>query len=359
MKAEDFTTLDLNIARARVALSLAALLSIYLDPGAGGMFYLNKYALVTLVCHLIYSLIAYSFSRQNYSPQKMGRVFTVLDVFFAAAVTLFTEGTTSPSYVFFVFAIVATGFRTAFRGTLLVTVCCVMLYLAIIAIPQGLTALYVMRGVYLAITGYIIGFFGQERVKFESRLRQVSSVEEREEIARSLHDGYVQALAGVILRVGACAELLARHREGEALGELTELKSAVEREYDQIRSYIRSLASLDEASPSRGELQHADPRFEINANFSASGAVVEQILQIILEGARNTRRHAGALQAAIKVRDGDDKLNIAIDDDGVGFALSSKPPWTIASRVAAFGGRVSIKELGAPGAHLEIELPAT
>ena len=121
MKAEDFNALDLNIARARVMLSLVALLSIYVDPSAGGLFHFDATCLATLLCHLAYSLAIYFALSRGIAPQTIQRASTALDIFFAAAVTVFTEGATSPSYVFFVFAIVAVGFRTALRGTLAVT----------------------------------------------------------------------------------------------------------------------------------------------------------------------------------------------------------------------------------------------
>ena len=89
-----------------------------------------------------------------------------------------------------------------FRATLAVTGVCMMLYQLVIATPHGLTNLYLMRAVYLAIAGYLIGFFGQQRAQFEARLRELETVNERQIIARSLHDGYVQALAGVTLRLG-------------------------------------------------------------------------------------------------------------------------------------------------------------
>ena len=41
MQAEDFNAFDLNIARARIGLSLVAMLSIYIDPSAGGLFHLD------------------------------------------------------------------------------------------------------------------------------------------------------------------------------------------------------------------------------------------------------------------------------------------------------------------------------
>src|ERR1700728_2079441 len=133
MKLQDFSAFDLNIARARMGLSLVALLSIYVDPSAGGAFHLNTFALTTLLCHLVYSLAIYLAFNRGFAPEILQRAATALDIFFAAAVTLFTEGPTSPSYIFFVFAIVAVGFRTGFRATLAVTGICVMLYLLIMA----------------------------------------------------------------------------------------------------------------------------------------------------------------------------------------------------------------------------------
>jgi signal transduction histidine kinase len=359
MKAEDFGALDLNIARARVMLSLVALLSIYIDPSAGGIFHLDTYILATLLCHLAYSLATYFALSRGIAPRTLHQVSTALDIFFATAVTLFTEGPTSPSYVFFVFAIVAVGFRTAFRATLAITGVCVMLYLVVIAIPQGLTNLYVMRAVYLAIAGYLIGFFGQQRAKFEARLRELEAVGERQTIARSLHDGYVQALAGVTLRLGTCRELLLRQRPEEALQELTDLRAGVAREYDEIRAYIRTLANLDQKMTVDAAMSHFDTRFRIDAVFGGRGPIVEQVFAVILEGMRNTWRHGRARSAVIKVCEAGAVVRITIDDDGVGFPQSNAPPWAIASRVAECGGSVRINGAADAGAHLEIEMPAS
>ena len=126
MKVEDFSALDLNIARARVMLSLVALLSIYVDPSAGGLFHLDAYLLATLLCHLAYSLGIYFALSRGIAPRTLHRASTALDISFATAVTVLTERATSPSYIFFVFAIVAVGFRTTLRATLAVTGVCVV-----------------------------------------------------------------------------------------------------------------------------------------------------------------------------------------------------------------------------------------
>src|SRR5215469_14724823 len=131
MKREDFSLLDLNIARARVVLALVGLLSIYVDPNAGGLFHLDTYALAALLGYLAYSSIFYIALRRGVVRGTVYTISTAVDIFFATLIALFTEGPTSPSFVFFVFAIVAVGFRTAFRSTIAVTFACVILYLIV------------------------------------------------------------------------------------------------------------------------------------------------------------------------------------------------------------------------------------
>ena len=97
-------------------------------------------------------------------------------------------------------------------------------------------------------------------------------------------------------------------------------------------------------------------RFHVQAAFTAAGEVVEHIMQIMLEGIRNTRRHGHARSGSINVQQLSDAIRITIDDDGIGFGQPVIPPWTIASRVAEFGGHLAVtSELA--GAHLEISLP--
>ena len=357
MKIPDSDALDLHIARARIILSLVALTSIYIDPSIGGLFHLEPYLLATLLGHLVYSIALYLALARHMSPRFRHTVALAMDIFFAAAVTVFTEGTTSPSYVFFVFAIVAAGFRTGFTATLAVTLGCVALYLLVTAVRHEISSAYFMRAVYLAMAGYFIGFFGQQRARFETRLRELEAASERHMIARSLHDGYVQALAGVTLRLGTCQELLARHRPDEAREELKDLRIGVAREYDQIRSYIRSLARLDEGTPIGEGRAASETRMEVNAAFAASLDMSEQIVQVILEGIRNTARHARARSATIRVAPVDGAVKILIDDDGVGFRDTGVQPWSIASRVAEYGGTMKIGDGDRPGAHLEIDLP--
>ena len=359
MKTPEFGELDLQIARARLVLSALAMLTLYVDPGVGGPFHLSLAALITVFGHLFYSLAMHSEAGRVATRRYVGKLSTLLDLVFASAIAICAEGRIGPSYVFFVFAIVAASSRAGFRDALAATTCSVAMYLAVIGFTDGMSASHMMRGVYLALAGYLICFLGRQRAAFEVRVREMESKAERLAIARSLHDGYVQTLAGVNLRLETCRALLQRQQPALALKELTELQAGVAREYDSVRSYLRSLVEIDQPTGERTPKSN-DTRFEMKADFSVRGTVVEQVLNIALEGLRNAWRHGRASVVKIDIHGVDDMINIRVADDGAGFRDSSAVPWAIASRVAEVGGELKIASAaGAGGALLEIQMPVT
>jgi len=76
-------------------------------------------------------------------------------------------------------------------------------------------------------TGYLVGFLGRQRRIPASNLHG---------LARSLHEGYSEALAGINLRIETSRELLRRDQEAEAFAELSELQSDIFREHDDLRA---------------------------------------------------------------------------------------------------------------------------
>jgi signal transduction histidine kinase len=364
------TSLDMesSIARCRIVLSAIAILTVYVDPTipmlsrslgvTGGLFYIDPRALAVMGTHLAYSVAVYVLLvRHPLASSRIVGVSTCADVLFGGAIMLVTEGVSSPLLVFFSFAVLVAGLRAGLHAALLVTGASVALYLSLLVVsaPPDESA-YVIRPAYLAIMGYLAGYLGQENLKQERRMRVLQAGVERERIARSLHDGYAQALAGVNLRLETCRELSRRGRYAEVLVELTELQDGVNREHDELRSYIHSLVDRD-VSPIADAATGAT-QFSVRVDFTGSATCVEHVLQIILEGARNVRRHARARSAEIAVWADPGELVVAIDDDGVGFRASGDPPWSIASRVAELGGRLTIDPARTPGAHLRVALPA-
>lgn len=363
-------TLDMErkVARARVLLSLGALVAVLMDPtgpptvpwfGPERVIHgVDARVLSVFAIHLCFSLAIYALlSRPLVTSPKMVVLTTGADVFFSLFIAMFTEGIASPFYVFFTFAVVAAGVRSGFRFSMGVTAVCIWLYLSLIllSVPRLRLNAYVVQPVYLAIVGYLVAYLGRQRLEVESKLRGLQIARERNAIARALHDGCVQTLAGTNLTLESCRELVRRGQGEEALAALRELQTSITREYDGLRTYVRELADID-TTPSHTP-RGFETRFNVHADFAGTGAVVEHVLNIMLEGVRNVRRHAFARSARVEVEGGQQELRIAVDDDGVGVPLGARPPWSICSRVEQMGGRIWLTGEGEGGAHLGVVLP--
>jgi len=200
----------------------------------------------------------------------------------------------------------------------------------------------------------MVGYLGQQRIELQAELRQLQAAEERHRIARDLHDGFVQALAAINLRIEGCRRSLANDDAADAMSELTELQDSVNREYDALRTYMRALAGIP-ASPMKNA-SAGSTRFLLDAHISGSIDLVDHVLQIAREGISNIRRHAAAASARIDIRTQDSQLRISIEDDSVGFA-NDTVPWSIVSRVKEMGGSVDVSADRRAGAQLSILLP--
>jgi len=92
---------------------------------------------------MAYLALAYQFASEPHSD-NLYRGSTLI----FATVIRFSNGGTHKSVIhLFVFAIVAAGFRTGFRDTLLLTLCCVTSYALVVEISDGLRSAYLMRAV--------------------------------------------------------------------------------------------------------------------------------------------------------------------------------------------------------------------
>src|SRR5260221_8079481 len=128
MENPDFSEVDLSIARARIVLTVVLLLSMYIDPATGGLFGVNRYALITMTICFIYSLAIYYAVVREFSVSGLTATSTIVDISSATLLVFFTEGTTSPAFVMFMFAIVGGGSHGGLRRTVLITACIVAAY---------------------------------------------------------------------------------------------------------------------------------------------------------------------------------------------------------------------------------------
>lgn len=367
MTATGVQQMEQNIARCRLVLSIAALVAVYVDPAepllarwlslVTGAFAMDFRLFAIMGLHLAYSVLVYvALWRESVPPERIAAQTMWVDVLFGAVIGIFTEGATSPAYLFFAFAVVAAGLRAGLRQAMWVTAASAGLYGCLIVISARSGAdVFIMRPVYLAITGYLVGSLGQQRLDLQEEMRHLEATEQRHRIARDLHDNFAQALAGIDLRLEACRRRLRAKPADGILSELTELQASVKRESEGLRTYTRSLAGLDAGHPTTGDTAMAT-HLLVRADLSGSVDLVDHILQIAREGISNVRRHARAKTAKIEIRSEQSQVHVSIEDDGVGFQVDTTP-WSIASRVSEIGGHIQIVAAEGRGAHLLITVP--
>lgn len=358
--------LEVRIARCRLILSVVAIFAVFSDPTApfvadwlpisSGRFTFDPWVFLVMGTHLAYSVAVYFAAvGERVRTDTLTAWTTWTDVALSAAIAFMTEGATSPFYPFFVFAVVVAGFRSGLREAVKVTTVSVVLYLGLIEISSdGNLNVYMMRPAYLGIVGYLVGYIGQQRIEMQREIQMLEAAEQRHRIARDLHDGFAQALAGINLKIEACRRLLGRGQDGEAIAELTDLQQNVHREYDDLRAYMQTLAGI-RPSPV-GMEAGLDTRTRLQVDVDGPLDFVDHVLQIAREGLGNVRRHAAAGSAQVRVVAEGARVHITIDDDGVGLG-DGDAPWSIVSRVRELGGRIEVDRSGERGAHLRILIP--
>jgi signal transduction histidine kinase len=222
---------------------------------------------------------------------------------------------------------------------------------------------------------------GFENLRLQQKAEEVVVLEERARIARDLHDGFIQSLAGIDLRVEACKLLLQRDPP-QVPRKLDELQQAVARGYREVRQYLNVLrtprgpvddlwASLDRlaaefSARERLRVQVARPR----ADPCLPSATAHELAQIVREALQNAVRHGRATQAVVKVATRPSHTYLVVRDNGIGFLNGNgsidadgflsfgSTPWSIRERAAAVGGALRVWTRPGEGTEISIVIPA-
>jgi signal transduction histidine kinase len=176
-----------------------------------------------------------------------------------------------------------------------------------------------------------------ENARLQGRLRELAVENERERIAREMHDGLAQVLGYVNTKSQAVEELLAHGRVADARGQLGELGSAARSLYVDVREAILGLRSpiggevglaraIDEYATRFAEASKLGVAVEISAAARAASLPPESeahVFRILQESLTNVRKHAAAARVVVALDRIGDELRLEVRDDGRGFAAAA------------------------------------
>ena len=218
-----------------------------------------------------------------------------------------------------------------------------------------------------------------ENARLHEQVQRLAVVEERERIARDLHDGIIQAIYGVALSLEDVPYLMVSDTD-EAAIRVDRAINSLNLTIREIRNFIlglrselmhgadviAGLATLAEEFQASGtadvELDlSVDP--EVTARLPMTHRV--QLLQMTREGLSNATRHARATRIRLALRDQGQFLELEVEDDGIGFDAADDPPAghlglaNLRQRTAALGGMMTIESHPGRGTNLRIRIPIT
>jgi signal transduction histidine kinase len=206
--------------------------------------------------------------------------------------------------------------------------------------------------------------------------RELSVIEERNRLARELHDSVTQRLFSLELGAETAATLLDRDLEG-ARTQLARVQEMAREAMAELRAVIFELrpATVEDEGLLVALRKHVDVLRRVEQrqiSFDGDGgvprkstppAVEAEVFRIAQEALNNALHHSRAAKIWVRLGSQDGHLALEVGDDGVGFdpnapELRSRRLGltSMEERAAALGGALSVESRPGDGTRVRLEL---
>ena len=220
-----------------------------------------------------------------------------------------------------------------------------------------------------------------ERTRLAARSAELAALEERNRLAREIHDTLAQSLAAITMRLEtadvlaeSAADVSSRSRLADVVRDALALTRST---LDEARRSVLDLRAaplegrtLDEtlralADEFRGAGEHAldvEVTWDDLERRPLPPAVEIGLYRIAREALTNVVRHANAAHATLRLTRTDGTVRLHIADDGTGFDPSAVPPGRFGliganERARLLGGSLRVESAPGNGTTIDVEVP--
>lgn len=219
----------------------------------------------------------------------------------------------------------------------------------------------------------------QAQLAFLEQQRRLAVIEEKQRMARDMHDNLGQVLGFINLQAQGIRQELLNAGVDVATGKLDKLVNVTQSAHREIREFIhnmRETTSLEKdfimalKKDIRDFEEQAGIQTELDIPRGFTGQELEQnvglnILNIIKEALNNIRKHANANHVKISFLLTKEELCIAAEDDGRGFNMIQANKMQkktfglniIRERAAEIGARLDIESEVGKGSRIAVCIP--
>ena len=213
-----------------------------------------------------------------------------------------------------------------------------------------------------------------EHARLFEQSRELSVLDERNRLARELHDAITQSLFSLRLTIETAASLVASDPSG-AGRELERAASLVDALFGELRSLIFELRppSLEPDGLAASVRKHLDVvgrahGLAVEVTATGDGRLAEEtereLFRILQEAVTNAVRHAGASRLSVVLAMGAERVTLIVTDDGKGFdpaarAIRSRRLGltSMRERAQSLGGALTVDSAPGRGTTVRVDVP--
>ncbi len=212
-----------------------------------------------------------------------------------------------------------------------------------------------------------------ENAQLRAQAEQAAILQERNRLARDLHDSVTQSLYSLTVLAEAGRRLAKAgdlKRVEEAIGRLGEIGQQALKEMRLLVYQLRPLAlkSVGLVKALQQRLDTVERRAGVEASLSVEGEVAlpphveEELYHIVLEALNNVLKHASATALRVSIRAVTPDIEIEVCDNGKGFAFPGELDTGgiglvgMQERAERLGGELTVRSLPGAGTMVKVTL---
>ncbi|MBN8233652.1 sensor histidine kinase [Halobacillus kuroshimensis] len=213
-----------------------------------------------------------------------------------------------------------------------------------------------------------------EKGELARSAHKAAAIEERQRLARDLHDAVSQQLFALTMMAQAAEKIFERDpvRAKEQVGDMTQMALQAQTEMRALLLHLRPVhlsgESLTEGVAALIEELKQKCRIEFHVDMEdvegLTKTMEDQLFRIVQEALSNVLRHAGADEVKVTCTSDGEEVFLHISDNGAGFHVEEKKGnkasyglKTMQERCEEIGGIFSLRSRKGEGTHIDLRVP--
>nr|WP_255437611.1 sensor histidine kinase [Thalassobacillus sp. CUG 92003] len=213
-----------------------------------------------------------------------------------------------------------------------------------------------------------------EKAEYAKSAHKAATIEERQRLARDLHDAVSQQLFALTMLSQACLRTFDKNQD-QAKGQLEDITQMALQAQTEMRALLLHLRPVHLSGEPLAKgidqlIEELQQKCQIvfNVDLNDIGqfpeSMEEQLFRVVQEALSNILRHANATEVTIELTRGTQELFLHIGDNGIGFDAEEKRMTktsygltNMKERCEEIGGEFTIRSREDEGTHIDIRIP--